>query len=111
MKLEEFESDFDNLEVKEEEEEEEVINQEAHEIVSALETIISEVKDIEPDKIKQVVDGFLSKEDIDEMISIYEKCFSDIPNESSIKQYVLHLFNILQIPITREVEDGTEYLE
>ena len=77
-----------------------------HEIISTLETIVGELKDIDPDIIKQAVDEFLSEEDIEEMISIYHKCFDKYPNNNDIKIYVLHLFNTLQIPIYRDVDNN-----
>lgn len=77
-----------------------------HEIISTLETIVGELKDIDPEIIKQAVDEFLSEEDIEEMISIYHKCFDKYPNNNDIKIYVLHLFNTLQIPIYRDVDNN-----
>ena len=76
---------------------------EVNEIITALENIIDEVKDVEPQIIKQVVNEFLSEEDINEMKSVYHSCFDEIPNNNPLKLYVLHLFNILQIPIMYEI--------
>lgn len=108
MSLEEINVAIDNIEIKEEEEIQ--LNQEAQEIISALEGIVSELADVDTSLIYEAVNSFLSKEDIDEMKNIYSNCFDNVPNENQVKQYVLYLFNVLQIPITREVEDGNEYL-
>lgn len=80
----------------------------AQEIIATLEGIVGDLKDTDPMLIKQAVDEFLSQEDIDEMVSIYHQCFDKYPNNNDIKQYVLHLFNMLFIPIYRYGEEDNE---
>jgi hypothetical protein len=82
-------------------EEQEDISKEVSEIITVLESITNDICLEDPDLVKQSVDEFLSQDDIAEMIALYESCFSQIPNNNQVKQYVLHLFHILQIPITR----------
>jgi len=77
----------------------------AHEIIATLEGIVGELNDIDPLLIKQAVDEFLSQDDINEMVSVYHKCFDKYPNNNAVKQYVLHLFNMLYIPIYRYGQD------
>lgn len=83
----------------------------AQEIIATLEGIVGDLKHTDPSLIQQAVDQFLSKEDIDEMVTIYHNCFDKYPNNNSIKQYVLHLFNMLYIPIYKVLEDGTMVYE
>lgn len=97
---------------KTDEEVEETINKleetyinDANEIISALENIVSELKDVPTPLIQQVVDEMITQEDKNEMMDMYFKCFDNLPNDNEIKIYVLYLFNQLCMPITRKPEN------
>lgn len=99
----------------------ETVVDDANQIIVALETITSELRDIEPALIQEAVDQFLTPNDKQEMIDLYLKCFDNLPNDNEIKIYVLHLMNDLCIPITRlpkedmveekDDGDGNTYIE
>jgi hypothetical protein len=74
---------------------------EANNIISMLETITAELRDVNPALIQEAVNQFLTIEDKEEMIELYYKCFDELPNDNEIKLYVLQMFNQLCIPITR----------
>lgn len=77
---------------------------EANNIISMLETITAELRDVNPALIQEAVNQFLTIEDKEEMIELYYKCFDELPNDNEIKLYVLQMFNQLCIPITRKPE-------
>jgi predicted house-cleaning noncanonical NTP pyrophosphatase (MazG superfamily) len=100
--------DYDNLEEKKEEEEEEEydeVNEEANQIITALENIMAELKGVDKKDIQEVVDTILNEEDKQELYKLYYTFFHDLPNNNSIKVYVLHLFNELCMPITRNTDE------
>ena len=80
----------------------EEINKDAEMIVSALETIVEEIKDLDPSLIKKSVETYINDEDIEEMKKLYHDCFDKIDNDNDLKIYVLYLFTLLQIPINRD---------
>jgi hypothetical protein len=99
-------------EKKEEEPEEEYdeVGKEANEIINTLEEIMYELKDVKKSDIQEVVETILTDDDKQELYSLYYKFFHDLPNNNSIKIYVLHLFNELCMPIKRNTTQFNELL-
>ena len=96
----------EEAEKKEEEDEEyDEVNEEANQIITALEDIMSELKGVDKKDIQEVVDTILNEEDKQELYKLYYTFFHDLPNNNSIKVYVLHLFNELCMPITRNTDE------
>lgn len=91
----------------------------ANEIIATLETITSELRDVNPSLVQEAVNQFLTPQDKQEMVDLYLKCFDELPNNNEIKLYVLQMFNQLCIPITRmpdedieeKEDDGNTYIE
>lgn len=77
---------------------------EANQIITTLEGITAELRDVNPSLIREAVNQFLTPQDKEEMINLYMKCFNNLPNNHEIKIYVLQMFNQLCIPITRKPE-------
>ena len=117
------EDDYKNIEMVEDDEIEEIsckleqsVVDEANEIILTLETITSELRDVNPSLIQEAVNQFLTHDDKQEMVDLYLKCFDELPNDNEIKLYVLQMFNNLCIPITRmpeiiKEEDTNTYIE
>jgi len=100
-------------EEKKEEEENEIfdeVGKEANAIINTLEEIMYELKDVKKSDIQEVVDTILTDNDKQELYSLYYKFFHDLPNNNSIKIYVLHLFNELCMPIKRNTAEFNELL-
>ena len=97
----------EEAEEKKEEEDEEYdeVNEEANQIITALEDIMSELKGVDKKDIQEVVNTILTDEDKQELNKLYYTFFHDLPNNNSIKVYVLHLFNELCMPITRNTDE------
>ena len=96
----------EEAEKKEEEDEEyDEVNEEANQIITALEDIMSELKGVDKKDIQEVVNTILTDEDKQELYKLYYTFFHDLPNNNSIKVYVLHLFNELCMPITRNTDE------
>ena len=95
-------------EEEEEEEEEDEVNHETKLIIGALEDIMSELKGVKPEDIEEVVKTILTDDDKSEIINLYYGLFHDLPNNNSIKIYVLHLLNTLYIPIVRNTTEFNE---
>lgn len=117
------EDDYKNVEIVDDDIEEicceleQSVVDEANNIISTLETITAELRDVNPAVIQEAVNQFLTIEDKHEMIDLYYKCFDKLPNDNEIKLYVLQMFNQLCIPITRlpdlveKNDDGNTYIE
>jgi len=117
------EDDYKNIEMVEDDEIEEIsckleqsVVDDANEIILTLETITSELRDVNPSLIQEAVNQFLTPDDKQEMVDLYLKCFDELPNDNEIKLYVLQMFNSLCIPITRmpeiiKEEDTNTYIE
>ena len=115
--------DYTNIELLDDDDIEEISCQleqsvvvEANEIISTLETITAELRDVNPSLIQEAVNQFLTPDYKKEMVDLYMKCFDELPNNNEIKLYVLQMFNQLCIPITRmpdlvENNDGNTYIE
>lgn len=104
------EEDIQNIELVDDSEDElcskldEAVVDDANNIIATLETITSELRDVNPALIQEVVNQFLTPQDKQEMIDLYMKTFDDLPNDNELKLYVLQLMNELCIPITRMPE-------
>jgi hypothetical protein len=108
-----YEKVFEKEEEKKEEEPEEEydeVSKEANEIINTLEEIMYELKDVKKSDIQEVVETILTDDDKQELYSLYYKFFHDLPNNNSIKIYVLHLFNELCMPIKRNTTEFNELL-
>ena len=117
------EDDYKNIEMVEDDEIDEIsckleqsVVDDANEIILTLETITSELRDVNPSLIQEAVNQFLTPDDKQEMVDLYLKCFDELPNDNEIKLYVLQMFNSLCIPITRmpeiiKEEDTNTYIE
>jgi hypothetical protein len=108
-----YEKVFEKEEEKKEEEPEEEydeVSKEANEIINTLEEIMYELKDVKKSDIQEVVETILTDDDKQELYSLYYKFFHDLPNNNSIKIYVLHLFNELCMPIRRNTVEFNELL-
>ena len=107
---------FEKKEEKEEKKEEEPepeydeVGKEANAIINTLEEIMSELNGVDKKDIQKVVDEMLTDNDKQELYSLYYKFFHDLPNNNSIKIYVLHLFNELCMPIKRNTAEFNELL-
>jgi len=106
-----FEKKEEKEEKKEEEPEEyDEVGKEANAIINTLEEIMSELNGVDKKDIQKVVDEMLTDNDKQELYSLYYKFFHDLPNNNSIKIYVLHLFNELCMPIKRNTAEFNELL-
>jgi NADH:ubiquinone oxidoreductase subunit E len=90
--------------------ENEIISTEATQIINALEDIMSELKHVKKEDIKTVVDTILTQNDKNEIINLYYTFFDKLPNENTIKIYVLHLMTTLCIPIMKNTDEFNKQL-
>ena len=108
-----LEKDEEQEEKKEEEEEDEYdeCDAEANLIITTLENIMKELDGLDKKDIKHVVDTILSEKDKQELYNLYFSMFHDLPDNNSIKIYVLHLFNEICMPIKRNTEEFNALLK
>ena len=115
-----LEKDEEQEEKKEEEEEDEYdeCDAEANLIITTLENIMKELAKavllrafLDKKDIKHVVDTILSEKDKQELYNLYFSMFHDLPDNNSIKIYVLHLFNEICMPIKRNTEEFNALLK
>ena len=99
-------------ETKKEEEEDiyDEVNEEANQIITALEDIMAELKGVKPSEIEEVVNTILTEKDKNELRKLYYTFFHDLPDDNSIKIYVLQLLTTLFIPIMRNTEEYNKKL-